>query len=120
MNIGPQDTSALLSARAFGAVDPGRDAKSLLQRAETKSNDPEKLAQAREAAKRLEGVFATMLVKEMRGSQSGSVFGEGTGSDVYGGWFDQFIGDVLAKHGELHLASSIERSLADKEEAVKP
>ena len=76
---------------------------------------PKEPSQERAAAQRLEGLFATLLVKEMRASHSSGIFGEGTGADVYGGWFDQFLGDTLAKHGELHLADSIEHSLAKKE-----
>lgn len=74
---------------------------------------------ARAAAQRLEGLFASLLVKELRATQSAGLFGEGTGADVYGGWFDQYLGEVLAKHGELHLADSIQSSLATKEQASK-
>jgi len=85
---------------------------------------PDKAAAGRDAAQRLEGLFATLLVKELRATQSAGLFGEGTGADVYGGWFDQYLGEVLAKHGELHLADSIQSSLASKElastEEVQP
>jgi hypothetical protein len=56
----------------------------------------------------------------MRSTQTAGFFGEGTGADVYGGWFDQFLGEVLAKQGELHLADGIEHSLANKQEDPKP
>ena len=96
-----QDSTAQFSAHALAAAELGREAST------------------RDAAKRLEGLFATLLVKEMRATQSAGLFGEGTGADVYGGWFDQYLGEVLAKHGELHLADSIQASLASKEE-VQP
>ena len=96
MRVQAQDHAALLAAQA---------------------ND---LAQAGDAAKRLEGLFATLLVKEMRSTQTAGFFGEGTGADVYGGWFDQFLGEVLAKQGELHLADGIESSLARKQEELEP
>ena len=89
MRIQPQDQGARLAAQ----------------------NDPEAV---RSAAKRLEGLFATLLVKEMRSTQSSGIFGEGTSADVYGGWFDQYFGEVLAKHGELGLSKSVERSLEQK------
>ena len=96
-----QDSTAQFSAPALAAAEFGR------------------AAATRDAAQRLEGLFATLLVKEMRATQSAGLFGEGTGADVYGGWFDQYLGEVLAKHGELHLADSIQNSLASKEE-VQP
>ena len=105
MQLQPQDATSLLAARALSAADPARGLQV----------DPKNAEQTRSAAQRLEGLFATLLVKEMRSTHSASLFGEGTSSDVYGGWFDQYLGEVLAKHGELHLADSIERSLAAKE-----
>jgi Rod binding domain-containing protein len=96
-----QDSGTQIGARALASAEFGREAST------------------RDAAQRLEGLFATLLVKEMRSTQSTGLFGEGTGADVYGGWFDQYLGDVLAKHGELHLAGSIQSSLASKEE-VQP
>jgi Rod binding domain-containing protein len=110
-----QDPTALLAARALTSADPGREAAALLRRTRTDSAVPQDPEAVRSAAHRLEGLFASLLVKEMRGSNSTGIFGEGTGADIYGGWFDQFLGEVLAKHGELHLADSIETSLASKE-----
>jgi len=110
-----QDPTSLLATRVAASSDPGREAAALLRRARTESKEPQDLEAARNAAQRLEGLFATMLVKEMRSTHSAGIFGEGTGADIYGGWLDQFLGEVLAKHGELHLADSIEGSLASKE-----
>jgi peptidoglycan hydrolase FlgJ len=110
-----QDSGAVLAARTFAAADPGRDATKLLQQARTDAADPARAAQARQAAKKLEAVFSTLLVKEMRGTQASSMFGEGTSADVYGGWFDQYLGEVLAKRGALHLSDSIEHSLSKKD-----
>jgi Rod binding domain-containing protein len=109
MRIQPQDPSALLASRALAAADPRHGL-------ELEHSNPE---EERAAAHKLEGLFATLLVKEMRSTQTTGIFGEGTSADVYGGWFDQYLGEVLAKHGELHLADSIEHSLAAKE-ATKP
>jgi Rod binding domain-containing protein len=106
MRIQPQDPGSLLASQALAAADPTRGIQA-------QSGDPE---QSRAAAKRLEGLFATLLVKEMRTTQSTGLFGQGTSADVYGGWFDQLLGEVLAKQGELHLADGIEQSLAKKVE----
>lgn len=110
-----QDSTARLAAGAMASADAGREAAALLGQARTHSAKPEDQQKARDAAHRLEGLFATLLVKEMRSTQSAGLFGEGTGADVYSGWFDQYLGDVLAKHGELHLASSIESSIGQKD-----
>ena len=117
MSASIQDPTSLLAARAMASADPGREASALLRRARTDSAGPQDKEAARSAAHRLEGLFATLLVKEMRSTHSAGIFGEGTGADIYGGWFDQFLGEVLSKHGELHLADSIENSLASKEES---
>jgi Rod binding domain-containing protein len=105
MRIQPQDPSSLLAARALAGADPARGLE----------QQPAHREQAHSAARRLEGLFATLLVKELRSPHSAGLFGEGTSADVYGGWFDQCLGEVLAKRGDLHLAESIERSLASKE-----
>jgi len=97
-----QDSGAQFGARALASAEFAREAPT------------------RDAAQRLEALFATLLVKEMRATQSAGLFGEGTGADVYGGWFDQYLGEVLAKRGELHLADSIQDSLATKELAGTP
>jgi Rod binding domain-containing protein len=111
MRIQSQDSSALLAARALASTDPTHGI------VQASHGDPEK---QRAAAHKLEGLFATLLVKEMRSTQSGGFLGEGTSGEVYGGWFDQFLGEALSKHGDLHLADSIEQSLAQKEGRVQP
>ena len=72
-----------------------------------------------EAAKKFEALFATLLVKEMRGSLSEGFFGSGPQADVYAGWLDQFVGESIAKDGGLHLADGLERSLTQKQDAER-
>lgn len=119
MRVQPQDPSASLAARAaLGGAAAGRAkelADELRQSAGVAAPSASDPRGAKAAAQKLEAVFATLLVKEMRATQSGGIFGEGTSGDVYGGWFDQYVGDVLAQRRALHLAESIERSLARKE-----
>jgi Rod binding domain-containing protein len=71
-------------------------------------------AEAAEAAERLEGLFASMLVKEMRSSLSDGFFGEGSSGDIYGGWFDEHVGKSLARDGALNLAGMIKANLYAK------
>jgi flagellar protein FlgJ len=51
----------------------------------------------------LEGVFVSMLVKEMRNSLEDGLFGQ-EGSDTYGGMFDMFIGQHLAESKPLGIS----------------
>ncbi|MBI5364843.1 MAG: rod-binding protein [Planctomycetes bacterium] len=72
-----------------------------------------------EAAHKFESLFATLLVKEMRGTLSQGFFGEGPQADVFGGWLDQFVGEAIAKDGGLHLADGVKRGLERTLEAER-
>lgn len=67
-----------------------------------------------EAAKKLQAVFTTMLVKEMRKSLPEGFFGDGPQGDIYSGWLDEHIGQSLADRDSLHLQELVGRSLAAK------
>lgn len=69
------------------------------------------------AAKKLEALFATMLVREMRKSLPKGFFGDGPGADTFNGWFDQKLGQSLSDSGALDLAGQISVSLQAKEAA---
>ncbi len=119
MRVQPQDPALALAARSAVGADASGEMQRLAEQARRaagvdgpSADDPRG---QHAAAQKLEAVFATLLVKEMRSQQSGGMFGEGTSGDVYGGWFDQYVGEVLARRGALHLAQSIDRSLAQKE-----
>lgn len=69
------------------------------------AKSPEKVAQD------FESVFASMILKEMRKSlEPGSLFGEDS-SDVYGGLFDQFLGQHISEAGGFGLAKMVRESL---------
>ncbi len=71
------------------------------------------------AAEEMEGYFASMLVSELRkGLAGGSWFGEGAGSDVYDGLFDQMLGNALAEGRGIGLKDGIAAQLA--EHAARP
>ena len=54
-------------------------------------------------ARQAEGLFASLLLKELRGSDhEGGLFG-GDSSDVLGGMFDQYMGQAIADAGGLGL-----------------
>ncbi len=59
------------------------------------------------AATGFESMFLAMILKEMRQTlEGGSFFGEDN-ADVYGGLFDQYLGDHLAKAGRLGIAAMV-------------
>lgn len=60
------------------------------------------------ASERFETYFATQLVKEMRSGLQSGFFGEEAGSDTYSSWFDDFVGQSLAKSGAFDLSRLIE------------
>ena len=69
------------------------------------------------AAREMETVFGTMLVRELRRALPKGVFGEGAGSDVFEGWFDEHLGKALAEGDALGLSGMVKTSLRAKEKA---
>lgn len=66
---------------------------------------------AAEAATKLEGVFVSMLLKTMRETMTeGEMFG-GDHADIWGGVFDQYMGDEIAGQGGLGITDQL--SLGD-------
>jgi len=63
-------------------------------------------------ARQFEGLFLSMLVKEMRQpSVGGEGLFPGDGSDTYGGMFDTFMGQHLAESGGVGMAESIRTAI---------
>ena len=66
--------------------------------------------------KDFEGVFLSLLLKEMRGTlENGGFFGE-ENSDSYGGMFDLFIGQHLADSTPLGIAELVLNSYKQNQE----
>ena len=78
------------------------------------ARDPQTAA----AAKKFESLLATVLVKEMRKGLDGGIFGQMPGSDIFEGWFDQHIGESLAKSGSLDLAGLIRVGIQTKADSI--
>lgn len=72
-------------------------------------------------ARQVEGLFASLLLKEMRGhDQESGLFG-GDSSDVLGGMFDQYLGQAIADAGGLGLRDYlIAQAQSLKEEQTAP
>ena len=67
---------------------------------------PTGAGRSEETAKAFEGMFASLLVKEMRQTLSEGLFGSDT-ADVYGVLFDQHIGRQLAEGEGLGIKQLI-------------
>jgi len=74
-----------------------------------------------DVSRQLEGVFVSVLVKKMREGMTGDgLFGKGTGSDIYGGFFDQMMGEELSRRGGLGISEMVVRAAMDRKESVAP
>lgn len=74
-------------------------------------------ASAKDAGREMEKLFSTLLVKELRKSlPEEGFFGSGAGSDIFNGWFDEFLGERLAKEGALGMAQRVESALQPRAE----
>ena len=57
-----------------------------------------------DAARKLEGMFASMMLKTMRQTVDGDGLFPGDSSDALGSLFDQYLGDHLAEAGGLGVS----------------
>jgi Rod binding domain-containing protein len=69
------------------------------------------------AAKEMEALFATMLVKELRKGIGEGFFGEGPGADTFNGWFDEQLGASVASRGSLGLGEQVRESMLREQAA---
>ncbi len=74
--------------------------------------DSLKSAKAEKAIKDFEGLFLSMMIKELRQTSSGEGLFSGDASDTYGGMFDMFLGNELAAGKGLGLESIFRSSAA--------
>lgn len=81
---------------------------------------PKSSAQSPEkVAKDFESVFSSMVLKEMRSTlEPGSLF-SGDTSDVYGGMFDQFMGQHMSESGGMGLAKMVREALEQASSSVQ-
>ncbi len=66
---------------------------------------PEDIEQVKQLAQQFEGVFLSLLSKELRATIEGDGLFGSESSDSYGGLFDMFIGEHLASAQPLGIAS---------------
>ncbi|MCA9138784.1 MAG: rod-binding protein [Planctomycetales bacterium] len=97
---------------SIGMALPGQiaAAQSALGSAGIAGADPS-LQQIKELGTEFESVFMSMLLKEMRNSLDEGFFG-GEGSDSFGGMFDLFIGQHLAKSNAIGVSDLLVQQYA--------
>src|SRR5256885_1038600 len=71
---------------------------------------PHRQSDPRAAGKAMEQMFASMLIKQMRQTLDGGLFGDDK-SDVLGGLFDHFLGQHIAQAGGLGIGDMIRHQL---------
>ena len=72
-----------------------------------------------QAAREFEGLLTSMLLKQMRQTVSGEGLFPGDSSDTYGGMFDMYLGDFIARSGGVGLADQIESTLRSQMAAAE-
>lgn len=74
-------------------------------------------AQDAEGLKKVENGFeyllARTLVAELRKTVEGGLFPSGAGSDVYAGWFDEHMAEVIAEQKALGVGELLNTELGD-------
>jgi len=74
-----------------------------------------------EAGRRMEALFATMLVKELRKTlPNEGFFGSGPGADTFNGMLDEQIGEQLARRGALDIAGQVKVALMRAQQSTVP
>lgn len=74
--------------------------------------DSSKSKRVEKAIRDFEGLFMSMMIKELRQTSSGDGLFPGDASDTYGGMFDMMLGNELAAGGGLGLESLFRSSKA--------
>lgn len=74
--------------------------------------DSEKSEKVQKVIEEFEGVFMSMMIKQLRETDSGEGFFPGDHSDTYGGMFDLFMGQHLARGAQTGLETLFESATA--------
>jgi Rod binding domain-containing protein len=72
------------------------------------------LRRVEEVARGFESLFFAQMVKQMRETLEPGTLFDGDHGDVFGGLFDQFLGEHLARSGALGIAAMVRKQLAPK------
>jgi peptidoglycan hydrolase FlgJ len=86
-----------------------QEVPSLLQHMPARHADPAV------AGKAFEGMLVSMLIKQMRQSLDGTMFGKDSG-DVIGGLFDHYMGEHISQSGGFGIGNMIRMQLERRAE----
>ena len=78
---------------------------------------PADIHRREQLASQFEGMFVSMLLKEMRSSLEGGLF-SGEGSDTYGALFDMYLGEHLAGGNGLGVRELLLNQWKSREDLV--
>ena len=94
-------------------------AAALLQQASSGSidEDTQRLAKE-EVAKQFEGVFVSMLLKQLRESLDEGMFG-GEKSDTFGAMFDMYMGEHVSKGSNLGIRDVVLSQLSQPQQGTR-
>ena len=81
---------------------------------------PDRRAVPDTAAKAFEGMFVSLLLKQMRQTLDGNSMFAGDTSDVLGGLFDHYLGDHIAKSGGMGIGAMIRKQMERGTERTRP
>ncbi|MCB9834141.1 MAG: rod-binding protein [Planctomycetes bacterium] len=77
--------------------------------------------EVKKVAEQLEGVFFSMMVKEMRKSLTDeSLFGDGPEAEQYSGLFDQMMGEQMSRSGGLGIARLVMDQAEARAKSIAP
>lgn len=79
------------------------------------TEESSKSDRAQDTIEKFEGLFMSMMIKQLRESSSGEGLFPGDASDTYGGMFDMFLGDHLASAGSIGLGQLFKSSSANRQ-----
>ena len=91
---------------SLNSISAAATASNLAETAVSKgpgSGNSVKSDRAQEAIEKFEGLFMSMMIKQLRETSSGEGLFPGDASDTYGGMFDMFLGDHLASAGSIGI-----------------
>lgn len=100
---------------ALGITDGKQPMDALMQAHLRELNNAAPKDDSTSAGKKIESLFASMLVKELRrGLETG--FFEGPGAQIYTAWLDEHLGQALADRDALGMAGMV-KTYADRKAA---
>lgn len=70
---------------------------------DSQASESSKSEKARAAIEKFESLFLSMMIKELRQTDSGEGFFPGDNSDTMGGMFDMYMGDHLSASSDIGL-----------------